>query len=78
MGRQVRNEHETCLIATRGEPYVRDRSIRSTFEASVGDHSEKPEEFYRLVERLCDGPYVELFARRSRPGWVTIGDELGA
>lgn len=81
MGRQVRAEHETALICTRGKPEpVRDRSVRSTFEAAVPDgrHSAKPEEFYDIVERLCAGPYVELFARRQRPGWTCLGNEVTA
>lgn len=76
MGRTVRNEHETCLIATRGHPLTLDRSIRSTFEAPVGRHSEKPDEFYSIVERLRAGPYIELFARKHREGWDSVGDEL--
>ena len=76
MGRQVRNEHGVALIATRGRPRRRSASVRSTFEAAVGRHSEKPAEFYALVERLYDGPYVELFARRRRDGWACVGDEL--
>lgn len=76
MGRTVRAEHETCLIATSGKPIVRNHSTRSMFEARVRRHSEKPDEFYHIVERLFDGPYVELFARRHRPGWTCLGDEL--
>jgi N6-adenosine-specific RNA methylase IME4 len=76
MGRIVRAEHETCLIGTRGRPSTRDRSTRSTFEAAVGRHSEKPDAFYDVVERLYQGPYVELFARRRRGGWDCRGNEL--
>jgi N6-adenosine-specific RNA methylase IME4 len=76
MGRIVRGEHETCLIGTRGRPVTRSRSIRSTFEAVVGRHSEKPATFYALIEALFDGPYVELFARRRRAGWTSLGDQL--
>jgi N6-adenosine-specific RNA methylase IME4 len=76
MGRIVRGEHETCLIGVRGRPSPLTRSIRSTFEAPVGRHSAKPDEFYALVERLFDGPYVELFARRRREGWDCRGNEL--
>lgn len=76
MGRTVRAEHETCLIATRGRPITLDKSIRSTFEAKAGRHSEKPEEFFTIVERLRQGPYCELFARRVRQGWTCLGDEI--
>jgi N6-adenosine-specific RNA methylase IME4 len=76
MGRTVRASHETCLIGVRGRPPVLNRSIRSTFSAPYTRHSGKPEEFFDLVEQLSPGPYVELFARRSRPGWTCLGDEV--
>jgi N6-adenosine-specific RNA methylase IME4 len=82
MGHTLRAEHEVCLIATRGRPQVLNHSTRSTFvtdfeglSALVGRHSEKPEKFYEIIESLFAGPYVELFARRQRPGWTCIGDE---
>ena len=40
---------------------------------------EKPDIFYTLVEKTCPAPpggYLELFARKQRPGWVTWGDEV--
>ena len=76
MGRIVRASHETCLVAVRGKMRPNVRNIRSTFEAPVGRHSEKPEAFFDLVETLFDGPYAELFARRRRPGWRCYGDQL--
>lgn len=77
MGRIVRAEHEVCLIGTRGRPEIRDHVVRSTFAAAVGRHSEKPDAIYAIAERLCAGPYAELFARRQRPGWACFGNELG-
>ena len=80
MGRILRAAHETCIVATRGRPEVCDRSIRSRFSAPVGRHSEKPNEFFGLVERLYSSvpsdQRVEMFARRPRLGWVCLGDEL--
>lgn len=41
-------------------------------------HSQKPEIFQDHIEETlvpC-GPYLELFARRYRPGWVCLGNEL--
>jgi len=76
MGRTVRGEHETCLIGTRGRPVRRSQSVRSTFEAPAGRHSEKPAGFYDTIETLYGGPYVELFARRPHAGWTSIGDEI--
>lgn len=76
MGRYVRATHETCLIGVRGRCFPKSRSVRSMFEAPVGAHSAKPDRFFEIVEELYDGPYLELFARRSRPGWTCLGDEL--
>lgn len=76
MGHHVRAEHESCIIAVRGRPKPTVRNVRSTFEGKTGRHSEKPLEFYSLVERLCPGPYGELFARRRRDGWQQWGHEL--
>lgn len=77
MGRTVRASHETCIIATRGRPVRSSASVRSVFEAKTGRHSEKPDEFYALVEELFPGPYLELFARRPRSGWHCAGDQVG-
>jgi N6-adenosine-specific RNA methylase IME4 len=42
----------------------------------VREHSRKPDEAHERIERLLVGPYVELFARAVRPGWVTWGNEI--
>ncbi len=76
MGRTLRNCDERCLIAKRGRPAVASRSERSVFFAPRGRHSEKPVRFYDIVERLTDGPYIELFARQQRSGWSAVGNEL--
>jgi N6-adenosine-specific RNA methylase IME4 len=87
MGRYVRNSHETCHIAARGRPQRRNatsaRNILSRFKAPmpIGAngrpiHSAKPDAIHELIERMYPGPYVELFARRHRPGWVCLGNEL--
>ncbi len=82
MGRIVRGSHETCVVATRGKLIeVASKRERTSFRAPRGEHSEKPEEFYRIVERLYPlelwpEAHVELFARRRRKGWLCFGDEL--
>ncbi|MCE3246905.1 MAG: methyltransferase, partial [Geminicoccaceae bacterium] len=32
-------------------------------------------EIYDRIESLMEGPYLELFARRSRFGWQSVGDQ---
>jgi N6-adenosine-specific RNA methylase IME4 len=46
-------------------------------EAPRGRHSEKPEAFAKMIERLFPRtPKIELFARKARPGWEAWGNEV--
>lgn len=78
MGKYTRNAHEIAILAARGKAsqHIKDHSIPSVFFAPRTKHSAKPEVFQDMLERLIDGPFLELFARRMRPGWTTLGDEL--
>ncbi|HEX2876258.1 MAG TPA: MT-A70 family methyltransferase [Polyangiaceae bacterium] len=82
MGRYVRAEHETCVVASRGRgiDLIRSHSIRSVLEAPVGRHSAKPDEFFDLVRQLVDpsSRKAELFTRRPHPGFVAFGDQVEA
>ncbi len=42
------------------------------------EHSRKPDLAYDLIERCSPGPYLELFARNAREGWVQWGDEVAS
>lgn len=76
-GHYFRGAHELLLFGTRGRCPARSRSERTLFEGVVGPHSRKPELLQDLAERVSPGPYLELFARRVRPGWTCFGDEIG-
>jgi N6-adenosine-specific RNA methylase IME4 len=39
-------------------------------------HSEKPDPFYRIVEQALYPAYVDVFARKKRPGWSAWGNEI--
>ena len=39
------------------------------------EHSRKPDEQYSIIEACSPGPYLELFARGARPGWVAWGNQ---
>ena len=40
------------------------------------EHSRKPDEVRSGIERMLDGPYLELFARHRAPGWAAWGNEV--
>jgi N6-adenosine-specific RNA methylase IME4 len=52
-----------------------DASLPVLFTPRRLGHSVKPDQFYPIMERLFDGPRIELFARRSREGWDRWGLE---
>ena len=76
LGNYIRTAHETLLMATRGRAPVNFRSQPSWVFAPQQDHSHKPEEVYPIIERLFNGPYLELFARRYHLGWDVWGDQV--
>lgn len=39
------------------------------------EHSRKPDEQYAIIEACSLGPFLELFARGTRTGWATWGDQ---
>ncbi|KAF8076128.1 MT-A70-domain-containing protein [Lyophyllum atratum] len=49
--------------------------------SEVRETSRKPDEVYGLIERMCPGGRkIEVFGRKhnTRPGWLTLGNQLGA
>ncbi len=70
-GYWTRSGPEQCLLATRGHPSAKSHSVRKLIVSPRREHSRKPDEAYDRIEQLCDGPYLELFARHSREGWDT-------
>ena len=75
MGYYTRSNPEQCLLATRGSPRRNDKGVRQWIDDKRREHSRKPDEIYNRIERLVDGPYLEMFARQRRPGWDAWGNE---
>lgn len=76
MGFFYRGRTEHVVFAVRGRcPIAPELREANVFEAPCGRHSEKPDAFMDMVERVSPGPYLELFARRQRFGWDTWGNE---
>lgn len=77
LGYWVRQNSEFCLLATRGKPKRLNADVRQSIIEPRRAHSKKPSCVYSRIERLAGGPYLELFGRNTRPGWQTIGNEVG-
>ncbi len=76
LGNYFRNCTEQVLFGTRGKAPVLFKAQPTWGCFPVQDHSHKPEEFHKIIERMSPGPYLELFARRHFPGWSVWGDSV--
>ena len=80
-GHYLSVRHEHLLICVRGS-CTPDRltpmidSVQTIRRSDV--HSEKPKAFRTHIERLYDGPYLELFGRRPVDGWTVYGNQFDA
>ena len=67
-------QHEFLFVATRGSCLPQSGTLEpSVLFAPKQGHSEKPEAVYELIEQMYSGPYIELFARKTRPNWAAWG-----
>jgi len=82
IGHWLRNSTEHCAIATKGKVLsfashsAIARRTPNLLKAERREHSRKPDEFYRLVEEVCQGSRLEMFARQRRHGWDSWGDQV--
>lgn len=80
LGQYFRGQHELLLFGTRGkkptQPRTERKDLPSVIHAPKGRHSAKPEGSYELIQSRSKGPYLELFSRTLREGWVTWGNEI--
>jgi N6-adenosine-specific RNA methylase IME4 len=75
LGAYFRTTTEQCLFGVKGNLLTRPpHNIPTHFQALRTRHSEKPEEFYHLVHRASYAPFLEVFARKKRPGWTCWGN----
>lgn len=77
LGHWSRANVEICILGTRGRPKRLAKDVRQLIVEPRREHSRKPEQFFKSVERLASGPYLELFSRTEREGWSTFGNETG-
>lgn len=77
VGFYFRNVTEMILFGVRGSMRTLKpgRTQVNLMSSRKREHSRKPDEIYDIVEDCSPGPYLELFARFSRPGWQQWGNE---
>lgn len=78
VGFYFRNTTELVLFGVRGKDartLAPGRSQVNILKTRKREHSRKPDELYDIIQACSPGPYLELFARGSRPGWTTWGDQ---
>lgn len=80
MGRLFRQTHEICLIGTNNNKIykkLKNKSQRSVSFAENLKHSAKPEALQDSLEIMFPNTEkFEMFARRHRPGWTCVGNEI--
>lgn len=78
LGHYFRNCTELILFGVKGKgaQTLKPGRTQINFIASQKrEHSRKPDELYHLIEQCSPGPYLELFARITRPNWTAWGNE---
>lgn len=78
VGFYFRNTTELVLFGTRGKDartLAPGRRQVNIIKSMKREHSRKPDELYEIVETCSRGPFLELFARGPRKGWMVWGDQ---
>jgi N6-adenosine-specific RNA methylase IME4 len=75
-GYRSRGMHESVLLGVFGNERQIHKAFYGVFEGEAREHSRKPESFYEMV--IAKTPHLarcDLFARQSRDGFDTWGNE---
>jgi N6-adenosine-specific RNA methylase IME4 len=78
VGFYFRNVTELMLFGVRGKnarTLPPGRTQVNYLGTRKREHSRKPDEQYALIESCSPGPHLEMFARGTRAGWSTWGDQ---
>lgn len=78
VGFYFRNVTELVLFGTRGKnarTLQPGRTQVNVLRTRKREHSRKPDEMYDIIESCSWGPFIELFARGTRPKWTCWGNQ---
>lgn len=79
MGYWFRGQHELLMVATKGSvsPPMPDQRKSSVIKEPRSAHSKKPDIVYEWLEEWFPGSSkIELFARNTRDGWQSWGNQI--
>ena len=78
VGFYFRNVTEMLLFGVKGtnaRTLAPGRSQVNLLRSQKREHSRKPDEIFPVIQACSSGPFLELFARGVRDGWVLWGDQ---
>jgi N6-adenosine-specific RNA methylase IME4 len=78
VGFYFRNVTELVLFGVRGKnarTLKPGRTQVNYLGTRKREHSRKPDELYDIIRACSPGPYLELFARGTQPGWTAWGNQ---
>lgn len=78
VGFYFRNVTELVLFGVRGKnarTLAPGRRQVNFVSSQKREHSRKPDEIYKIIESCSPGPRLELFARGTRKGWTSWGNQ---
>ena len=78
VGFYFRNTTEIILFGIKGKgarTLAPGRSQVNIMRTQKREHSRKPDELFDIIKACSWGPYLELFARGSQPGWAAWGNQ---
>eukprot|EP01054_Gregarina_sp_Poly1_P002585 Gregarina_sp_Poly_1__2584@NODE_16_length_22882_cov_82_653956_g14_i0_p2_GENE_NODE_16_length_22882_cov_82_653956_g14_i0NODE_16_length_22882_cov_82_653956_g14_i0_p2_ORF_typecomplete_len793_score120_63MTA70/PF05063_14/8_6e57BioT2/PF15368_6/0_049_NODE_16_length_22882_cov_82_653956_g14_i03562380 len=78
-GHWINHSKEHCLVGIKGNPRINGNIECDVIVSEVRETSRKPDEIYRMIERICpNGLKLELFGRQHnlRNNWITLGNQV--
>lgn len=76
MGHWLRMQTEFCLLGIKGKPFWDNTTERDIITEPRRKHSQKPDSFYEMVNKICPGRKIDYFARDEREGYEVYGNEV--
>lgn len=76
VGKWLRSQSEYCIMAIKGKPLINLTNQTTILIAKNIKHSQKPIEFYKMVNELCIGRKLDYFARDKKEGWDSYGIQI--